>query len=86
MIWNFDKILDNYRIKSQEVRVQLEENINHEKIEKNSLRDLKCSVYDINTPHPKLPNKINKDCINFNLKFSTGTKKLTMIGLGQRNE
>ncbi|CAG8834143.1 35577_t:CDS:2, partial [Gigaspora margarita] len=28
-------------------------------------------VDNINTPHPKLPSKINKDCINFNLKFST---------------
>ncbi|CAG8849693.1 42807_t:CDS:2, partial [Gigaspora margarita] len=75
----FDKIIDDYRIKSQEVEVQLEENINHEKIDKNSLRDLKYSVDDLNTPHPKLSSKINKDCINFNLKFSTGTKKLTMI-------
>ncbi|KAF0561657.1 hypothetical protein F8M41_020993 [Gigaspora margarita] len=75
----FDKILDDYCIKSQEVEVQLEKNINHEKIDKNSLRDLKYSVDDLNTPHPKLPSKINKDCINFNLKFSTGTKKLTMI-------
>ncbi|KAF0416329.1 hypothetical protein F8M41_007478 [Gigaspora margarita] len=52
---DFDKILDDYRIKSQEVEVQLEENINHEKIDKNSLRDLKYSVDNINTPHPKLP-------------------------------
>ncbi|KAF0489049.1 hypothetical protein F8M41_022145 [Gigaspora margarita] len=47
----FDKILDDYRIKSQEVEVQLEENINHEKIDKNSLKDLKYSVDDLNTPH-----------------------------------
>ncbi|CAG8721492.1 11658_t:CDS:2, partial [Gigaspora rosea] len=37
----FDKIIDDYRIKSQEIEVQLEENINHEEIDKNSLRDLK---------------------------------------------
>ncbi|CAG8806233.1 43370_t:CDS:2, partial [Gigaspora margarita] len=39
----------------KEVEVQLEENINHEKIDKNSLRDLKYNVDDLNTPHPKLP-------------------------------
>ncbi|RIB05507.1 hypothetical protein C2G38_2118230 [Gigaspora rosea] len=75
----FDKIIDDYRIKSQEIEVQLEENINHEEIDKNSLRDLKYSVDDLNTPHSKLSGKINKDCINFNIKFSTVTKKLTMI-------
>ncbi|CAG8566462.1 10439_t:CDS:2 [Racocetra fulgida] len=37
----FDKIIDDYRIKSQEVEVQLEENINHVEIDKTSLKDLK---------------------------------------------
>ncbi|CAG8684874.1 9755_t:CDS:2, partial [Cetraspora pellucida] len=51
----FDKIIDDYRIKSQEVEVQLEENINHVEIDKTSLKDLKYSIEDLNMPHPKLP-------------------------------
>ncbi|CAG8554308.1 24512_t:CDS:1, partial [Racocetra persica] len=75
----FDKIIDDHRIKSQEVEVQLEENINHVEIDKTSLKDLKYSIEDLNMPHPKLPSNMNKNCISFNIRFSTVAKKLTMI-------
>ncbi|KAF0416332.1 hypothetical protein F8M41_007481 [Gigaspora margarita] len=35
--------------------IEVEANINHEKIDKILLRDLKYSIDDLNTPHPKLP-------------------------------
>ncbi|CAG8820945.1 17485_t:CDS:2, partial [Dentiscutata erythropus] len=76
----YDKIIDDYRIKSQEVEVQLEENINHAEIDKISLRDLKYSVDDLNIPHSKLPNRINKDCISFNVNICFSDETSQVVG------